>query len=102
MDITLTYEVNEVGKETNFSGIRVDPIFNSEQVRLTFPQIETNYDELYDDMNNTPTEVEVKFTSMGAERVYSSLRMESVDYQKKIGASFAQVCRITITLQRVV
>lgn len=94
--ITLKYDVNGVGKTTNFTNVDVNVAFDNSIINLAFPPSIENYNTLYDDMLGVLSGIEIDFTVMGASRTYDSLYMESVTYRKIIDKSSNETFVITI------
>jgi len=101
MDISFKYTVDEVEQITDYTNVLVTIDFTIPQVTLTFPQLSgTNYDTLYNDMENSPTEIEVKFTGFGEEVSYSTLNVTNVSYHKTLNSDLVEFYDMTITLQQ--
>lgn len=99
MDIELIYKIQGQQQTTPYSGITVTPNFDSGRVVLTFPQITGDYDDLYNDMESSPTELEVKLTAFDIDIDIQDLIVTSTQYSKIVSEAFSTLCTITITLE---
>jgi len=100
-NIEYKYIINAEEKIINYTNVIVTPDFALSQVTLTFPQITgTDYDNLYNDMEQSPTELEVKFNAFGADREYKSLGLISVGYHKTLIPDSPELYDLTIILRQ--
>ena len=82
MDVTLKYDVNSTPVETVYQNGIVEPNFNESLVVLTLSSSTNDYESLFSDMSNSPTNIEILFTSMGENRSYVSLTLKYCEYKK--------------------
>ena len=82
MDITFRYTVDSTPVVTVYPNSKTNPDFNRSTITLTLQSGTTNYDTLNDNMSNSPTDIEIEFTSMGEIRTYNDLVLSSCKYVK--------------------
>ena len=87
MDVTLSYTVNSIPVQTVYSNSKANPDFNRSVINLVLESGITNYDTLNNDMSNSPTNIEIEFTSMGEARTYSNLTLSACNYTKILNVS---------------
>ena len=82
MDVTLRYTVNSTPVVTVYPNSKISPDFNISTITLTLETGTTNYDTLDENMSNSPTDIDIEFTSMGETRIYDNLILSNCKYTK--------------------
>lgn len=100
VDIEFTYRINGQLGTTNYANVTVIPNFTIPQVILIFPQSSDDYDALYNDMINSPTDMSVKFSGFGADSEYQNLLVTRTVYIKNVDSTFTVLHDLTVTLQQ--
>ena len=100
MDIELTYKNEEIEKITDYTDVTINPNFSSSQVIITFKQLTTNYDDLYNDMKNSPIDFKIKFSVFGADTEYLDLKIVNAIYRKTLLDNFTETHDISVTLAK--
>ncbi len=101
VDIEFTYRVNGQLGTTNYANVTVIPNFAVPQVILIFPQSSDDYDALYNDMINPPTNMKVKFSGFGADSEYEDLEVTRTVYIKNVDSLSNVLYDLTVTLQQI-
>ncbi len=101
VDIEFTYKINGQLNTTNYTNITIIPNFTIPQVILIFPQSSVNYDALYNDMINPPTNMKVKFSGFGADVEFEDLKVTRTVYIKNVDSSSNVLHDLTVTLQQI-
>ena len=101
VDIEFTYRINGQVGTTNYANVTVIPNFTIPQVILIFPQSSDNYDALYNDMINPPTDIKVKFAGFGLDVEYEDLEVTRTVYIKNVDSSSNVLYDLTVTLQQI-
>jgi len=83
MDVTLSYTVDSIPVQTVYPNSKTIPDYSTSIITLMLSST-TNYDTLNDNMSNSPTDIEIEFTSMGETRTYNGLILSNCKYVKTL------------------